>query len=168
MAIISFTNYKRGQTTGCMSAVLRYTMQDKKTEFEGQQLVTGINCQPESVYADFMTTKRLYHKTDGVLFYHMVQSFPKGEAVDPVTAHAAALKLAEYYEGYEVLVCTHTQTVSTSIPTSSSTRSISIPDGNCISQRSSSRNCGNATTWSARSFHFLYFNPGNKSRKQRL
>ena len=25
MAIISFTNYKRGQTTGCMSAVVRYT-----------------------------------------------------------------------------------------------------------------------------------------------
>lgn len=87
---------------------MRYTMQDKKTEFEGQRLITGINCQPESVYADFMTTKRLHHKTDGVLFYHMVQSFPKGEAVDPVTAHAAALKLAEYYEGYEVLVCTHT------------------------------------------------------------
>ena len=108
MAIISFTNYKRGQTVGCMGAVMRYTMQDKKTEFEGQRLITGINCQPESVYADFMTTKRLYHKTDGVLFYHMVQSFPKGEAVDPVTAHAAALKLAEYFEGYEVLVCTHT------------------------------------------------------------
>ena len=108
MAIISFTNYKRGQTTGCMGAVMRYTMQNKKTKCDGQQLVTGINCQPESVYADFMTTKRLHHKTDGVLFYHMVQSFPKGEAVDPGTAHAAALKLAEYYEGYEVLVCTHT------------------------------------------------------------
>ena len=108
MAIISFTNYKRGQTTGCMGAVMRYTMQNKKTMCDGQQLVTGINCQPESVYADFMTTKRLHHKTDGVLFYHMVQSFPKGEAVDPLTAHAAALKLAEYYEGYEVLVCTHT------------------------------------------------------------
>ncbi len=134
---------------------MRYTMQNKKTECDGQQLVTGINCQLESVYADFMTTKRLHHKTDGVLFYHMVQSFPKGEVVDPVTAHAAALKLAEYYadfmttkrlhhktdgvlfyhmvqsfpkgevvdpvtahaaalklaeyyEGYEVLVCTHT------------------------------------------------------------
>ena len=108
MAIISFTNYKRGQTTGCMGAVMRYTMQNKKTECDGQQLVTGINCQPESAYADFMTTKRLHHKTDGVLFYHMVQSFPKGEVVDPGTAHAAALKLAEYYEGYEVLVCTHT------------------------------------------------------------
>ena len=107
MAIISFTNYKRGQTTGCMSAVMRYTMQDKKTEFEGQQLVTGINCQPESVYADFMTTKRLYHKTDGVLFYHMVQSFPKGAAVDPRQAHEAARRLAEYFDGCEVLVCTH-------------------------------------------------------------
>ena len=41
-----------------MGAVMRYTMQNKKTEFDGQRLVTGINCQPESVYADFMTTKR--------------------------------------------------------------------------------------------------------------
>ena len=55
-----------------------------------------------------MTTKNLYHKTEGVLFYHMIQSFPKGEDVDPLTAHAAALKLAEYYSGHEVLVCTHT------------------------------------------------------------
>ena len=91
-----------------MGAVMRYTMQDKKTLWDGQRLVTGINCQTESVYADFMTTKRLYRKTGGVMFYHMVQSFPKDEAVDPLTAHAAALKLAEYYEGYEVLVCTHT------------------------------------------------------------
>ena len=86
---------------------MRYTMQDKKTEFDGQRLVTGINCQSESVYADFMTTKRLHHKTDGVLFYHMVQSFPKGEAVDPRQAHEAARRLAEYLEGCEVLVCTH-------------------------------------------------------------
>ena len=114
MAIISFTNYKRGQSTGCMGAVMWYTMQNKKTECDGQQLVTGINCQPESVYADFMTTKRLHRKTDGVLFYHMVQSFPKGEEINPLTAHAAALKLAEYYEGYEVLVCTHTCLLYTS------------------------------------------------------
>ena len=91
-----------------MKAVMRYTMQEKKTLWGGQRLVTGVNCQPESVYDEFMTTKRLYHKTDGVMFYHMVQSFPKDEVVDPVTAHAAALRLAEYYDGYEVLVCTHT------------------------------------------------------------
>ena len=107
MAIINFTNYSRGQSKGCMSSVMNYVMKDEKTVFNGQQLVTGINCTPKTAYGDFMTTKNLYHKTDGVLFYHMIQSFPKGEDVDPLTAHAAALKLAEYYSGHEVLVCTH-------------------------------------------------------------
>ena len=108
MAIVSFTNYKRGQTRGGMGAVMRYTTQDWKTEFNGRQLVTGINCQRETVYGDFMLTKSLYHKTDGTMFYHMVQSFPKGADVDPAVAHAAAQKLAEYFSGHEVLVCTHT------------------------------------------------------------
>ncbi|WP_298033466.1 relaxase/mobilization nuclease domain-containing protein [uncultured Dysosmobacter sp.] len=107
MAIISFTNYKHGQTRGGMKAVMLYTMQDKKTVWGDQKLVTGVNCQPESAFRDFMITKRLWHKEDGVQFYHMVQSFPKGEAVDPATAHAAALELANYFEGSEVLVCTH-------------------------------------------------------------
>ena len=166
MAIISFTNYKRGQTTGCMGAVMRYTMQNKKTEFEGQQLVTGINCQPESIYADFMTTKRVYHKTDGVLFYHMVQSFPKGEAVDPVAAHAAALKLAEYYEGYEVLVCTHTdrEHIHSHFLINSST---STRERNCTWQRSSSRNCGSATIRSVWSFLSLCSTPRTGKRRPR-
>ena len=108
MAIVSFTNYKRGQTKGGMGAVMRYTAQDWKTEHDGRQLVTGINCQPKTVYGDFMTTKYLHHKTEGTMFYHMVQSFPKGADVDPAVAHTAALKLAEYFAGHEVLVCTHT------------------------------------------------------------
>ena len=108
MAIVSFTNYKRGQTRGGMGAVMRYTAQHWKTEHDGRQLVTGINCQPETVYGDFMTTKYLHHKTEGAMFYHMVQSFQKGADVDPAVAHVAAQKLAEYFEGHEVLVCTHT------------------------------------------------------------
>ena len=91
-----------------MSAVMRYVRQEKKTSWGDQQLVSGVNCRPESVYDDFLQTKLLYHKEEGRMFYHMVQSFPKGEPVDPATAHAAALKLAEYFEGREVLVCTHT------------------------------------------------------------
>ena len=38
MAIISFTNYKRGQTTGCMGAVMRYTMQDLLTTMNMRSL----------------------------------------------------------------------------------------------------------------------------------
>ena len=108
MAIVHFVNYKRGtQSRAAMRGVMLYVMQEKKTAWEGAPLVSGINCQPQSVYDDFLNTKLLYHKDGGVMFYHMVQSFPKGEAVDPQQAHEAARRLAEYFDGCEVLVCTH-------------------------------------------------------------
>ena len=107
IAIIHFTNYPKGQSRACMGAVMKYTQQEKKTLWEGRKLVSGINCRPESVYDDFLRTKLLYHKEGGTMFYHMVQSFPAGEDVDPSTAHAAALRLAEWFQGREMLVCTH-------------------------------------------------------------
>lgn len=87
---------------------MAYTKREEKTLWQGQSLVSGINCRPESVYDDFLSTKLLYHKDDKILFFHMVQSFPKGADIDPVTAHAAAMELGKYFEGREVLVCTHT------------------------------------------------------------
>lgn len=63
--------------------------------------------RPENAYDDFLSTKFLYHKDGGTRFYHMVRSHPKGAEADPVTAHAAAMKLAEYFIGREVLACTH-------------------------------------------------------------
>lgn len=108
MAIVHFVNYKKGtQSRAAMRGVMLYVMQEKKTTWEGEPLVSGINCQPQSVYDDFLNTKLLYHKDGGVMFYHMVQSFPKGAAVDPRQAHEAARRLAEYFDGCEVLVCTH-------------------------------------------------------------
>ena len=84
IAIIHFVNYKRGtQFRAAMRGVMLYITQEKKTTWEGAPLVSGINCQPQSVYDDFINTKLLYHKDGGVMFYHMVQSFPKGAAVDP-------------------------------------------------------------------------------------
>ena len=108
IAIIHFVNDKRGtQSRAAMRGVMLYVMQEKKTTWEGAPLVSGINCQPQSVYDDFLNTKLLYHKDGGVMFYHMVQSFPKGAAVDPRQAHEAARRLAKYFDGCEVLVCTH-------------------------------------------------------------
>ena len=102
-------NYKKGtQTRGCMKSVMRYVSQLSKTLCDGQQLVSGIDCQPETAFDEFLSTKLLHHKDGGVMFYHMVQSFPKGADVDPRTAHEAARRLAGYFEGCEVLVCTHT------------------------------------------------------------
>ena len=108
MAIVHFVNYKRGtQSRAAMRGVMLYVMQEKKTAWDGVPLVSGVNCQPQSVYDDFLNTKLLYHKDGGTMFYHMVQSFPKGAAVDPRQAHEAARRLAEYFDGCEVLVCTH-------------------------------------------------------------
>ena len=108
MAIVHFVNYKRGtQSRAAMRGVMLYIMQERKTAWEDGPLVSGINCQPQSVYDDFLNTKFLYHKDGGMMFYHMVQSFPKGAAVDPRQAHEAARRLAEYFDGCEVLVCTH-------------------------------------------------------------
>ena len=108
MAIVHFVNYKRGtQSRAAMRGVMLYVMQEKKTAWDGGPLVSGINCQPQSVHDDFLNTKLLYHKDGGTMFYHMVQSFPKGAAVDPRQTHEAARRLAEYFGGCEVLVCTH-------------------------------------------------------------
>ena len=102
-------NYKKGtQTRGCMKNVMRYVSQVNKTLWDGQQLISGIGCQPETAFDEFLSTKLLHHKDGGVMFYHMVQSFPKGADVDPCAAHEAARRLAGYFEGCEVLVCTHT------------------------------------------------------------
>ena len=90
-----------------MKSVMRYVSQLSKTLWDGQQLVSGIGCQPETAFDEFLSTKLLHHKDGGVMFYHMVQSFPKGADIDPRAAHEAARRLAGYFEGCEVLVCTH-------------------------------------------------------------
>ena len=90
-----------------MKSVMRYVSQVNKTLWNGQQLVSGIGCQPETAFDELLSTKLLHHKDGGVMFYHMVQSFPKGANIDPRTAHEAARQLAGYFEGCEVLVCTH-------------------------------------------------------------
>ncbi len=108
MAIVHFVNYKRGtQSRAAMRGVMLYILQERKTAWEDGPLISGINCQPQSVYDVFLNTKLLYHKDGGVMFYHMVQSFPKGKMIDPQQAHEAARRLAKYFGGCEVLVCTH-------------------------------------------------------------
>ena len=56
---------------------MRYTMQNKKTKCDGQQLVTGINCQPESVY--HVTVSATYKaKTCAHTYSHWTYMDPGG------------------------------------------------------------------------------------------
>jgi len=109
MAYVKFIA-ARGQSGGGMNGSMEYCKREQKTWDEETQrhLVTGVNCMADTAFQEFMNTKRLYGKTDGRMYYHVIQSFNPEERLSPQTAHEIALKLAQEFAGHEVLVCTHT------------------------------------------------------------
>ena len=107
MPIIHFINNKT-QTAGGMRNVLNYVSRKEKTVSEDKRFVTGVNCSPETALDEMTATKNLYHKPNGRLYYHLVQSFPSGYEIEPELAHKIAVELAEKAFGkYEVVVATH-------------------------------------------------------------
>ena len=107
MPIIHFINNKT-QTAGGMKNVLNYVSRKEKTVSEDKRFVTGVNCSPETALDEMTATKNLYHKPNGRLYYHLVQSFPSGYEIEPELAHKIAVELAEKAFGkYECVVATH-------------------------------------------------------------
>lgn len=109
MATISYIQ-EHNQSAAAMKAVIDYCCQEKKVydEISGRRLVSGINCDGENAYKEFMATKKAYHKTDGMFFYQYTQSFSPKENITPEQAHKIALEFAEKaWQGYEVMVATH-------------------------------------------------------------
>ena len=109
MAIVNFIK-ARGQTSGGMLGCINYCIQPSKTQLAERRLVTGVNCVADTAFREFMNTKRLHNKTDGRLYYHLIQSFHPSENLTPQVAHEIALKLAEQIQGYEIVVATHCDT----------------------------------------------------------
>jgi hypothetical protein len=110
MAIVKFIPARKPQSSGGLYGSMEYCKREQKTwdEASQQHLVTGVNCVADTAYREFMNTKRFYEKTEGRMYYHVVQSFSPEEQLTAETAHEIALKLAREFAGFEVLVCTHT------------------------------------------------------------
>ena len=107
MPIIHFINSKT-QTAGGMKNVLAYVTRTEKTQSEDKQYVTALNCSAPTAYDEMLATKNTYHKNSGRMYYHLVQSFPKGDDTPPELAHRIAVELAEKAFGkYECIVATH-------------------------------------------------------------
>lgn len=109
MATVTYIRESK-QSISAMKGVIDYCCQDKKVydEISNQRLVSGINCDGENVFSEFLATKKSYKKTDGMNFYQYVQSFSPEENITPQKAHEVALEFAEKaWTGYEVLVTTH-------------------------------------------------------------
>lgn len=100
MAIIKFTSGKINPR-----AVINYVCNKEKTT---DKLISGKDCMSESCEYEFAEVKKAFGKTDGRTYYHMIQSFSPDDRITPEQAHEVGLKMAELFEGYQVLVVTHT------------------------------------------------------------
>ena len=75
---------------------LEYICRDDKTE--GKKYVTALYCSLPTAYQEFKNTREMYGKTDGVKYYHFVQSFHPEEPITPELAHRIALELAQQWK----------------------------------------------------------------------
>lgn len=105
MAIIKFTSGKINPR-----AVINYVCNKEKTT---DKLISGKDCMPESCEYEFAEVKKAFGKTDGRTYYHMIQSFSPDDRITPEQAHEVGLQMAELFEGYQVLVVTHTNKAHT-------------------------------------------------------
>ena len=100
-------------TVAGIGIVLNYAMRGEKTK-DGSEVVhhvSGINCNPMFAKDEFLATKDLYKKRDGVMFYHYIQSFAEDDNLTPEEAHQIGLEFAEKaWPRFEVVVATHTDT----------------------------------------------------------
>ena len=112
MAVVAAIK-SRTQSKTAMGKVINYVIQDKKTRYfdpeteQKYRLINGQNCVAETAFKEFMATKIQYGKDNGVFYKHYVQSFKPEEAASPKEIHQMGLELAEYFEGFEVVVATH-------------------------------------------------------------
>ena len=109
MATVIFIKESR-QNPSAMRAVINYCQQEYKTfdRRSKRQLVSGINCDGANSFREFMATKKVYGKADGIFFYQYAQSFSPTEKLTPEQAHEISMEFAEKaWPGQEVLVATH-------------------------------------------------------------
>ena len=94
-AISSKSNIKR---------IISYVTQDKKTNVN---LITGKDCMAESCLEEMLYTKNLYHKNSGRQYIHIIQSFDPKDNLSAEQVHNVGIKLANTFNGFQVLVATH-------------------------------------------------------------
>lgn len=106
-----------------LGKALAYIENPDKTD--GQMLVSGYNCEPQTASIDFEVTAVLSHKARNLkrkrstnLAYHLIQSFSPEDAVTPEQAHELGKKLAFEYTGgkYEYVVATHIDQLTDDTP----------------------------------------------------
>lgn len=100
---------KKPEHAGTLEEAIDYALDREKTE--QMIFVDSIGCTCEDAYQDMLSTKRRFHKLDGVQGYHLIQSFASDE-VSPELAHLIGQELTEQLlKGqFEAVLTTHLNT----------------------------------------------------------
>jgi hypothetical protein len=90
---------------GSLSDIFNYVLDKEKTD---EKLIAGKDCMTETAQMEFEIIKHRFGKNDGRTYYHFIQSFSPEDDIDAETASNIGYGFAEYFEGYQVFVVTHT------------------------------------------------------------
>lgn len=93
-----------------LHSVLDYSINDLKTEEQFYVTPTQNLTSVENAFQEIMQTKKRHRKTDGILGYHIIQSFAPNEGT-PDKIHGLGIEfLNRAFNGYEGVVATHLNT----------------------------------------------------------
>lgn len=105
--ILYIDGVDQGNPAKHLKQALNYIQNPDKTE--ERVLVGSINCLPETAFEQMMETKQIFGKTNKRQGYHIIISFPPGEATEE-QAFEITRRFAEEFLGeqYEVVYSVHT------------------------------------------------------------
>ena len=108
MAVTKFLTRKTRLNT-----IIKYIMNGEKTE--KMMYVSGVNCRPDTAIYEMQDTKKRFDKEDGIISYHLIQSFD-GKEISPKKCHELGLQYAkelfdkniiDEYDVTKILLFTH-------------------------------------------------------------
>ena len=89
---------------GPLADGIDYILKEEKTD---SLLTVHLNCDPGREVREMVDTKRAYGKTDGVQYYHIIQSFKPGEVTPELALEIAREFAEEHLPGYEAVIAVH-------------------------------------------------------------
>ena len=90
---------------GRLDVGIHYVLNGDKTN---EQILTAyLNCDPGHACRQMLDTKRAMGKTDGVQYYHIIQSFKPGEVTPELALEIAREFAAEHLSGYQAVIGVH-------------------------------------------------------------
>ena len=104
MAVTKFLSRKTR-----LDVIIKYIMNGEKTE--KMMYVSGVNCRPDTAIQEMQDTKKRFDKEDGIISYHLIQSFD-GKEVSPKKCHELGLQYAKelFGDDFQFVVATHLNT----------------------------------------------------------